>query len=293
MTTGPAKTLMIIGAALVCGTANAADITGSFTLGTGYLDNPLGLNDDTPAGYLSQSLRLATTLGGASDAGQPTNHALKLGYEGNASQFGNETSLGNMRHGLGLEWFRTSRVGEQDSRTNRLSAGAQFAVRSYEDYYEVYNYREAYSYLAFSRYAGSGTLWSGFAALKARRYGELPEESYLEPHGQLKIQRFLESRTTLGLSARYGVKYYYDSAAPVIWDTLNLPSTSQVAARLNIAQGLSDRLSIRGRVDSRWTLSDFPYYVSEDIFDSPLLDNYANDGWDLFAAVKWLGPAQI
>jgi hypothetical protein len=109
----------------------------------------------------------------------------------------------------------------------------------------------------------------------------------------LKLQRFFASRTTLELSARYGAKTYYDSAAPVIWDTPSLPSTSQMAARLKIAQGLSDRTSLRGRVDSRWTLSDFPYYVSEDIFDSPLLDTYAHQGWDVFGAVKWLGPGQV
>ncbi len=283
----------MLAAALVCGTVSGGEVTGSFMLGTGYIDNPLGINDDTPAGFLAQSLRLAATLGGAPDPKKSINHAFKLGYEGNASQFGNDTSLGNMRHGLGLEWFRTSRVGDQDPRTNSVSAGAQFGFRGYEDYYEVYDYREAYSYLAFRKYTSMQTLWSGFAAVRARRYGELPEESYIEPHGQLKFQRFFESRTTLGLSARYGAKYYNDSAAPVVWDALNLPSTSQIAARLNIAQGMSDRLSFRGRVDSRWTLSDFPYYVAEDIFDSPLLDTYAHEGWDLFVALKWLGPAQI
>ncbi len=293
MTTTKAKLMMTTAALLIFSTASAGDITGSFTLGTGYLDNPLGINNDTPAGYLVQALRLSTTLSAAPNSDQMVNNAFKLGYEGNASQFGSNTSLGNIRHGLGLEWFRTSRVGPQDRRTNSFSAGGQVSVRSYEGYYEVYDYSEAYSYLSFRQYAGTEHLFSGFAAVRARRYGELPEESYIEPHGQLKYQRFFASRTTLGLSARLGMKTYNDSAAPVIWDTPSLPSTSQMAARLNIAQGLSDRLSLRGRVDSRWTLSDFPYYVADDIYDSPLLDTYAHDGWDVFAAIKWLGPSQV
>ncbi len=289
----PARLMMTIAALLVFSTAAAGDIKGSLILGTGYLDNPLGINNDTSASYLSQALRLSTTLGAQPASDRMINSAFKLGYEGNASQFGSDTSLGNMRHGLGVEWFRTSRTGAQNRRTNSIGAGGQMSQRSYEGYYQVYDYSEAYGYLSFRKYMTAKSLFSGFAAVRARRYGELPEESFFEPHGQLKMQRFFASRTTLGLSVRLGLKKYNDSAAAVIWDTPSLPSTSQMAARLNIAQGLSDRFSLRGRVDSRWTLSDFPYYVADDIYDSPLLDTYAHEGWDIFVAMKWLGPAQV
>ena len=263
---------------------SAADITGSLTLGTGYVENPLGVSNDTAAGYLSQALRLASTFGAA----DPSGHVFKLGYEGNASQFGNETRLGNMRHGIGAEWFRNASDGRQT-----LSAGAQFSYRAYEDYFEIYDYSEFYTYLSFKRYAGTKYLARGFAALRARKYGELPEESYLEPHGKLEIQRFFDARVTVGLAARLGAKFYNDSAAQSVWETLNLPSTSQIAARLNIAKGVSDRLAVRGWVDSRWNLSDFPRYVADDIYDSPLLDGYAHQGLDGFAALKYLGPAQV
>ncbi len=293
MTTGRAALMTMTAVALACAPVVAGSVNGSFALGTGYLDNPLGISDDKPAGYLIQSLRLSSTFDSEPDADRLISHAFKLGYEGNFSEFGNDTNLGNMRHGVGVEWFRSERLSAQDPRTNSLSAGGQFALRRYEDYYTIYDYSDVYSYLAFRHYSGSHVLWSGYAAARVRRYSELPEESYVEPHGQLKFQRFFASRTTLALSARYGVKFYNDSAASVIWDTPSLPSTSQMATRLKIAQGLSDRISLRGRVDSRWTLSDFPYYVADDIFDSPLLDTYAHEGWDVLGALKWLGPAQV
>ena len=276
--------LSVLSLTLVGLSAQAGDITGSLTIGTGYLENPLGVSNDTAAGYLSQSLRLSSTFGDGTESGQ----VFKLGYEGNASQFGNETGLGNMRHGIGAEWFRTS-----PDRRKTLSAGAQFSFRGYEDYYEAYDYTDLYTYLAFKRNLGASYLTKGFAALRVRTYGELPEESYLEPHGKLEIQRFFESRVTVGLSVRYGAKYYNDSVAPSVWGTPDLPSISQAAARLNLAKGLSDRLAVRGWVDSRWNLSDFPRYVAEDVFDSPLLDAYAHEGIDAFAALKYLGPAQV
>ena len=274
---------LVLGLAFAGLSAGAADIRGSLTVGTGYLENPLGVSNDTAAGYLSQSLRLSSSFKSESES----RHVFKLGYEGYASQFGNKTSLGNMRHGLGLEWFHESADGH-----GGLGAGIQASVRGYEDYYEIYDYGELYTYLSFRRYSGDRYMWKGFAAFRAREYGELPEESYLEPHGRLEIQRFFDSRATLGLSARMGGKYYYDSVASSVWETLNLPSTSQVAARLNLAKGVSDRVAVRGWVDSRWNLSDFPRYVADDVYDSPLLDGYAHEGIDFFGAVKYLGPVQ-
>lgn len=293
MTTRGAKLMTVITAVLVSAPVIAGSVSGSFVVGTGYLDNPLGIADDTPAGYLEQSLRLASTFGPAPSPNQTTNNLFKLGYEGNFSEFGGETSLGNQRHGLGLEWFRTSRVASGDPRLNSVSGGVQVSLRRYEDYYEIYDYSDVYSYLAFRRFSSRHGLWSGFAAARIRHYEELPEESYVEPRVQVKFQHFFDSRTTLGVATSFGVKFYNDSAASVIWDTPSLPSTSQMAARLDLAQGISDRFSLRGRVDSRWTLSDFPYYVADDIFDSPLLDQYAHEGWDVLAAAKWLGPMQI
>ena len=257
-----------------------AEVKASLTIGTGYLDHPLGVEDEPSAGYLSQALRLTSTFSSDEDK-------FRLGYEGNASQFGGNTSLGSVRHGFGGEWFKNKVDGSQS-----LSAGIQGSVRNYVDYYGIYNYGEFYSYFAAKKYVGDKTLLRGYAALRYRSFGDLPEETYIEPHGRLEMQYYTESRTTLGLALKFGAKYYNDSIASQIWETNSIPSVSQFATRINLAQGLSDRTSLRGWVEARWNLSDFPRYVADDIYDSPLLDSYAHDGYDAFMAFKWLAPKQ-
>ncbi len=259
---------------------SAAEITGKFTIGTGYLEHPLGVVDEPAAGYLSEALRLSTTFDLDEDE-------LRLGYEGNASQFGSDTSLGSARHGLGAEWFRSREDGSQS-----ISAGIQGSFRRYVDYYEIYNYNEAYSYFAMKKYISSRTLLRGFAALRYRKFQSLPEENNLEPHGRIELQHYSESRTTLGLALKLGTRFYNDSVASQVWETSQIPSVSQLAARLNFAQGLGTRTSIRGWLETRWNLSEFPRFVEDDIYDSPLLDSYAHQGFDAFAAFKWLAPLQ-
>lgn len=270
--------LVLVG--LICAETLAAEVKGTLTIGTGYLDHPLGVVDEPAAGYLSEALRLSTTLGEGEDK-------LRLGYEGNASQFGSNTSLGSARHGLGVEWFRNKPDGRQG-----LSAGVQGAIRRYVDYYKIYDYGEAYSYFALKKYIGDQTLLRGFAALRFRSFGSLPEESYLEPHGRIELQHYSESRTTVGVAMKLGAKYYNDKVASQVWGTSQIPSVSQLAARLNFAQGLSDRFSLKSWLEGRWNLSDFPRYVADDVYDSPLLDTYAHEGFDAYAGFKWLAPKQ-
>ncbi len=272
--------VMITVSGIMVGDQAKAQVRGSLTIGAGYLEHPLGVQEEPAAGYLSQALRISSTFGKEEDK-------LRLGYEGNANQFGNNTSLGSQRHGLGLEWFRNRKDGSQG-----LSAGIQGAVQRYQDYYEVYNYGEAYSYFAGKRYLNDRTLMRGFIALRFREFGDLPEESYLEPHGQVELQHFSENRTTVGLALKLGAKYYHDSVASRVWGTTQIPSVSQFAARLSLAKGLSDRTSLRGWFEARKNLSDFPRYVADDVFDSPLLDSYAHQGFDAFLAFKWLAPLQ-
>lgn len=260
--------------------AFAGDVRGSLSLGTGYLEHPLGVNEEIDAGYLFEVLRLSAGTGSKTNL-------LKFSYEGQASQFGNGTQLGSLRNGIGAEWYLSSRNGRQG-----LSAGAQVAVRNHDEWYSIYDYKESYSYLAFRKYAGAYTLWKGFAGLKIRKYDELPEESYLEPHGQLEYTRFSDNRMSIGMRVRYGWKQYNDDVAPQVWGTLNLPSTSQLAARLSFSKGLSQRLGLRAWGEYRLKLSEFPHYVAEDVYDSPVLDSYATEGYDLFSALKLLGPWQ-
>ncbi|MBC8423084.1 hypothetical protein H8E07_03080 [bacterium] len=260
--------------------AIASDIHGRFDVGSGYVAHPLGLRDDTAAGYLNGVLILNTSL--PNDA-----HTVKFGYEGTATLFGQDTDLGSRRHALGVEWYRGT-----NARRDGLSAGTQVSIRNHDGFYGVYDYTEGYGYFAFKRYLDGRTLGRGFAALRIRRYGDLPEESYIEPHAHLEVQRYAESRTTLGLAIDYGLKLFDDSSAPLIWDTHTTPTTSQIVARINLAQGFSERVSLRGWIAGLWNLSDFPHYVAEDVYDSPVLDHYAYDGLDSRLILKILGPAQ-
>jgi len=261
--------------------APAGTVSGSVTVGSGWLDNPIGLSNESSAGYMTESLRLASRFGVAEGS------AFRIGYEGSANQFTNDVDLGSMRHGVGLEWFL-----DNARRTTQLSSGVQGSVRTFDERYAHYDNREVYGYVAFKRYLDSALVLRGFGAARWRVYDDLPEESFVEPFGQLSLQRFFASRTTLGLAVRYGAKIFNDSVASSVWGTTDLPSTSQLAARLNFAQGFSDRLAWRGWVESRHSLSEFPRYVAEDVYDSPLLDVYAHEGTDLFTALKLLGPWQ-
>ena len=275
------RTVLLIGAFVVMVAPVRGEVSGSFNLGTGYLAHPIGISDETETGYLYQMLRLSV----GSIKGD---NAFKLGYEGQASQFGKDTQLGSQRHGLGVEWFHNS----ADRRTV-LSGGIQGAVRRHEDWYQAYDHDEGFAYLAFKKFVGSRTLWKGFAGLRLRKYDDLPEESYREPHGELEVQRFSENRTTLGLKVRYGWKQFNDDVASQVWETLKLPSTSQLAARLSFSKGLSERTGLRTWAEYRWKLSEFPYYVADDVYDSPVLDHYATEGYDLLVALKTLVPWQF
>lgn len=274
--------LALLGNLVTPALCSASEVRGSLSLGTGYLDNPLGVSEDEASGYLTQSLRLFALQGDGADR-------FRLGYEGAASQFGNDTQLGSQRHGLGWEWFH-----ENPGRKGG-GAGLQFALRRYEPRYEVFDHQDLNSYLTHKVYLSGNLMMRTAAQLQYRRYADLPEESFLEPRLQVELKRFAENRTTVGLDVRVGLKYFYDSAASRVWETPNLPSTSQLAARLNFARGLSERLAFRGWVEARFSLSDFPHYVDADagVYDSPLLDIYAHEGYDSFAALKWLAPGQF
>lgn len=279
----------------VAGTALAdGKWSGLLTLGGGYLEHPIGLDEESDAAYASQALSLARFE-------RFGNHTLKAGYQLQGSVFGNDTQLGSLRNGLGIEWYLSFPRGE-GLPSDRLSAGAQGARRAYQDYYSLFDYDEFYGYLAFRHYFGSRTLLRGYAAIEVRDYGNYVGESYREPHGEVKLQRFFQSRTTLGIEARFGQKVYIDTAAPEIWETVQLPSTSQASVRLSFSQGLGERHGLRGSYEYRHNFEDYPHYIGPVVgaegdtlamnFDSPLLDRYAREGSDVFFAWKVLAPGQ-
>ncbi len=274
---------MVATAMLLAWAAHAlgGDIRGSVTLGGGYLDNPLGIAAEQSAGYAHQALSLYALQQGAVDQ-------FKLGYELEASQFGQGTDLGSWWHGLGGQWLRVSSQGP-----GSLGMGVQYARRNYQTTYDYYDYRDLNLYGVWKTYWRPDLMVKATATFRYRRYPDLPEESYLEPRFILEAKRFYANRTTWGLMCSLGQKRFYDSAASQVWETPNLPSASQFAARLNIARGLGDRLGVRTWVEQRFTLEGFPHYVGDDVYDSPLLDFYAHEGTDALAAVKWLSPLLV
>ena len=257
-----------------------AAVSGRLTVGSGYLAHPVGIQDEEDAAYLYQVLNVATVLGSRASA-------FKLGYEGQATQFGSDTQLGSQRHGVGLEWFRGSQGGRL-----RLSAGFQGAVRRQDDYYAAYDHDEIFGYAAFKKFMGSRILAKGFLGYRVRAYDELPEESSAEPHAQLEVMRFSDNNSSLGLRVRFGHKEYTDETAPQVWGVSAAPSTAQLAARLSFSRSLSPRTGVRAWAENRWKLSEFPHVITNDFYDSPILDRYAAEGFDLFAAVKTLLPGQ-
>ena len=103
--------LTLILATSLAGAACAGPLQGEVVFGGGYLDHPRGLEYEIEAAYLSQALRLTSEFPGE-------RHLIRLGYEGYANQFGNDTQLGVMKHGLGAEWFRNPEM------ATRLKQGA-------------------------------------------------------------------------------------------------------------------------------------------------------------------------
>ncbi|MCA9754473.1 MAG: hypothetical protein KDA27_01630 [Candidatus Eisenbacteria bacterium] len=256
-------------------------LDGSVLLSGGYVAHPLDLATDDAAGFASERLRIQLTT-------RDESSSWRLGYEGASHQLGLAQGPDNMQHSLGLEWFRNG--GERRPWT--LSTGAQVAGRFYSDSYTAYDFREATGYAAFRTYLGDALVGRGYLQLRSRNYGDLPEESYTEPSLQLELMRFLPTHTTLSTSVRVGHKIYGDPAAENVWLTDGSPTTSLLQWNVHVAQGVSERASIRASFLHRWSLDDFPHLAQDDLFDSPILDAYASAGSELSATLRILVPWQ-
>jgi hypothetical protein len=255
-------------------------ISSTLLIGTGYLEHPRRVSIEPAASYLYQSFSL-TNISGTKE------QYYRFGYNVNTSQFGNNTSLGFWKHGLAFEFFNKNSKKKQN-----LSLGVQISSKHYENYYSIYNNKDVYSYVALKKNYGNQAILKGYAALRYKKFTTLPEEDFLEPHGQIKLQYFTKKQTTLELALNLGSKFYTSPIAPLIWDTRGTPTVSRFSTRIKIAKKLSSRLALRGWYESNKKLSDFPHYVADNIYDSPLLDSYAYDGHDTFLAIKLLAPKQ-
>lgn len=257
-----------------------AGVQGSLDLGGGQIEHPLGIADEAASPYYSAALALEAEAARAASAWQ-------WNLLANGVHFEAQPDLDYVAAALGMEWQR--RVPRDGL---ALSAGVQGGARRQQPAYQIYDHTEAFAYLAVKTYPRADLMTHAYVGLRARVYGRLPEENTVEPHLFVEFKRFAASRTTLGASVRVGGKWYTDASAPAVWGTHSTPSTAQAAFALSVASGIGERAGLRANLGYRGVLADFPYYVDEQITDSPVLDSYARHGGSLEAAIKLLGPAQ-
>ncbi len=259
----------------------ATIVHGSAGVDLGFLEHPLGLNDEP-----SSSLRIGRLdLAASTKTDQTT---LRWSYSGALTLFDEDVPLDYMRHAVGLEWINSSGSGNKSS-----SAGLRWTVRDQVERGSLYDHKEIDGYLVHKIYPAPSLMIRGVAGGRVRSYSELPEESLLETYVLLEMKKFTENRTTIGTSLRLGGKQFYDPIAPRVWGTQDQPFASQLVLSLDAAQGVSDRISLKASVGQRISLSDFPYWVQDDLFDNPLLDRYARSGWLANGSVKVLTPGLI
>jgi hypothetical protein len=276
--------MLSIAAGLVASSGLAADLatSGRLDLDAGQLASPLGLSTDDPAPYAHGSLMYEVALAG--DKGRT-----EVTYLGTLTRFDQSAALGHARHALGLEYISLA-----PRRTDTVwSAGVQASRRRQEELYAIYDHDEWQGYLSLKGYASPRLMLRGHAGVRTRTYAALPEESFIEPYGRLEARYFSPSRTTVGGSLRLGGKWFHDPVSARMWDTRSTPVTAQLAAALTLAQGVSDGVGLQASLEHRLSLADFPYHVSDEIHDNPLLDRYARAGWSAGGSVKVLAPRQV
>ena len=257
--------------------AAAVDLAGRAAVGGGGLEHPLGVAEEPSSPYVTGDVDLRVVLGDTTQ--------WRLTYAGSGTRFDPDVPLDYLRQAFGVEWLR---LRPRDRWT--VSAGLQGEVRRQADVYRIYDHDGAYGYVAFKTYPDPRVMLRGWVGIRLRTYRDLPEESCVEPHAVLEVKRFGDDRTTLGAALRLGGKWFHDPVAPKVWGTAGTPVTSQVTVSLDAARGVADRVGVRAGVDLSLGLRGFPYYVAEDLYDSPLLDRYAHTGPAAVAAVKWLTP---
>ena len=262
--------------------AAALDLHGSLDLSAGGIDHPLGLADEPSTSLRSARLQLSGLLpeGGAA--------SWRASYQGDLALFGPELPLDYTVQAVGLERLSGGGAGR-----NTSGWGFQWSTRRQLDAASPYDHDQFETYLTAKRYLRPTVMLRTTLGARLRRFGELPEESFVEPHATLELKRFGADRSTLGAVVRLGGKWFHDDVAPAVWGTDGAPHAAQLSASLQYARSLSQRLGLRLSATQRVGLADFPYWVEDDLVDSPLLDRYARTGPRAAAALKILAPGGV
>lgn len=259
----------------------AADLHGRLDLDAGALDHPLGLADEPSTAVQSARLLLS---GSAAQGGGRWRGTL----EGGLDLFGPELPQDASRLAVGLE-----RLSDGGPGRTATGVGLRWTARRQLQDILPYDSDELDGYLVRKAYPRPDLMVRALLGARLRTYAELPEESFVEPHALVELKRFGDDRSTLGATVRLGGKWFHDDVAAAVWGTAGTPHAAQLAADLTYSRSLGERTGLRLNAGGRLALADFPYWVQDDLVDSPLLDRYARSGPHVSAAVKWLAPAGV
>jgi len=129
-------------------------------------------------------------------------------YNGSAFLFDEFTSRQYFYHNIGITGsWRT------DTAAPLLSWGIQGSRRFNQNDYNYYNYDFAQGYLNFRFDKSQNREWVLGMQLNYRQYKELPEFSFLESAGFVRLSLFLKTRTTVMARIQAGYKQYAEAAA--------------------------------------------------------------------------------
>lgn len=261
--------------------ATAADLHGRLDLDAGTLDHPLGLADEPATAVQSARLLLigTTPQGGGHWRGT---------LEGGLDLYGPELPQDASRVAVGLE-----RLSDGGPGRAAMGVGLRWTTRRQLQDVLPYDSDELDGYLVRKAYPRPDLMLRALVGARLRTYADLPEESFVEPHALLEVKRFGAERSALGAVVRLGGKWFHDDVAAAVWGTAGTPLAAQLAADLTYSRSLGERTGLRLSAGGRLALADFPYWVQDDLVDSPLLDRYARSGPHAAAAVKWLAPAGV
>lgn len=165
-----------------------------------------------------------------------------------------------------------------------LAAGLAGSLRANRDLYSAYDYHDIAAFGSFRHRLQSSTLLELRLDAAEREYPDWSVEDARSAWVQVRAQHSLPTRTSLGLSARAGVKYYLEPA--------NDPTDATLwELSLRVAQSLSPSTGVRAWMTYARAPAHPNAAAQLAAFENPLLDAFATDGTRCGLAVKMKGAS--
>ena len=218
---------------------------------------------------------------------------LNLYYTGNASVFAEYQDLFSHTHQLGLSYMRPGKG------RNAVFAGVTANLRLDKPIYRYYDYFQSDAYLNAKRYLRPTLLSQLGYRVRYREYLHARDYSFVEQTAFVRFNRFLQTRTTLQLEGRLGVKtparsVAEDSTSAVVRTRADgVRTLVQATIGAKVAQAVArgtglqieylQRINIAGR--NRYAEVE-GYNTDDELFD----DRYSYDGSEIRSTLKHLTP---